>query len=345
MIQNWIKSALLLALLIPCETQAKTIERVAAVAGDEIITLDDVRKEGRLRYLVKGKDLRDIDLSLNREDELEAIVKELVQTRLIARQAKKNNIHVGDREVNAQLEQMYAQSGQNESAYKAMMASEDIEWEDYRSYLRSEIEAQYVIRSELAGQVTPSEVDVIACAQEKSPDAENSVTVSLSQILIPEIDVDSKAGLSADMAQTLNPIWWNSLDKAEEIFANGVQELAVAHPDKFVDYVKMYSTGRSAERNGVLGQFSPGDLSKDFAPVFTMAAGEIAPLISTNAGFHVIKIDEVTHGESEAWKATVNQCREMLTMKESQRLVNSWLSDLLEKNYVSILVNHHLDKE
>lgn len=155
MIQNWTKAALILVLLIPCVTDAKTVERVAAVAGDEIITLEDMRREGKLRYLVKGKDINDIDDSLNREAELEALVKELVQTRLIARQAKKNNIHVGDREVNVQLKQMYIQSGQSEEKYKAMMASEDIEWEDYRAYLRSEIEAQYVIRSELAGQVSP----------------------------------------------------------------------------------------------------------------------------------------------------------------------------------------------
>jgi peptidyl-prolyl cis-trans isomerase C len=147
------------------------------------------------------------------------------------------------------------------------------------------------------------------------------------------------------MAKVLNPVWWNSLDKAEEVLANGVQELAVASPDKFTDYVKAYSTGRSVERNGVLGQFSPGDLSKDFAAVFTLKAGEIAPLISTNAGYHIIKVDNVTQGESEAWKAAMNQCREMISMQESQRLVNSWLNDLLEKNYVSILVNHQLKKE
>ena len=342
---KWTALAIMMALSIPCVLQAKTVERVAAVAGDEIITINDVRREGVLRYLVKGKDLHDIDYSPDREAELEALVKELVQTRLIAREAKKNGIHIGDREVNAQLQQMYMQSGQGEEVYKAMMASEGIDWEDYRGYLRGELEAQYVIRSALSGQVTPSEVDVIAGAQERAPDAENSVRVSLSQILIPEIDVDSKAGLAEDMAKVINPVWWNSLDSAQSVVAEGVRELASASPDRFVDYVKKYSTGRSVERDGVLGQFSTGDLSKDFAPVFTMKAGEIAPLISTNAGYHIVKVDEVTHGESEQWKATVNQCRELIMMQESQRLINSWLEDLLVKNYVSILINAHIDKE
>ncbi len=342
---KWTTVAIMAALLIPCVLEAKTVERVAAVAGDEVITLNDIRREGVLRYLVKGKDLHDIDYSPDREEELEALTKELVQVRLIAREAKKNNIHVGDREVNAQLQQMYMQSGQGEETYRTMMASEGIDWDDYRAYLRGEIEGQYVVRSALAGQVSPSEVDVIACAQEKLPDAENSVIVSLSQIQIPEIDVDSKAGLGEDMAKIINPVWWNSLDKAQAQVAEGVHELASSSPDRFVEYVKKYSSGRSAERDGVLGQFSTGDLTKDFASVFTLNAGEIAPLISTKVGYHIVKVDEVTHGESEQWKATVNQCRELIIMQESQRLINSWLEDLFVKNYVSILVNAHIDKE
>ena len=83
---------------------AETIERIAAVAGNEIITLNDVRVEGRLKYAVKGRDLSMIDESSDSSEELEKLVKELVQARLISRQAKKNNINIGDREVDMQLQ-------------------------------------------------------------------------------------------------------------------------------------------------------------------------------------------------------------------------------------------------
>lgn len=331
-----------LLLIVPALAQAETIERIAAIAGDDVITLNDVRREGVLRYAVKGKDIRDIDSSARHDEEMEALVKELVQVRLISKQARKNSISVGDREVDAQLKQMYQSAGQGEDAFKAMMAQEGIEWDDYRAYLRSEIEAQYVIRSELAGQVSPAEADVIACAQEIAPEGDKSVTVTLRQIMIPEIEADSAAGLTADSAKTLNEIWWNNIDNAQKLYAQGIQQLATNHPDKFLDYVKSYSSGRSAEREGLLGSFSPGDLSKDFAPVFTLKAGEIAPLIETSAGFHIIKVDEIIEGESEAWKKTLERCREQITMKESQRLIESWLTDLMEKNYVSIMVNKNI---
>lgn len=321
---------------------AETIERIAAVAGDEVITLNDVRHEGVLRYAVKGRDLRDIDISTQRADDLEALTKELVQTRLIAREARKSGISVGNREVDMQLEQMYRQSGQSEETYKRMMAQEGIAWNDYRAYIRSEIEKQFVIRNELAGQVAPAESDVIACAQEKAPDAQNSVTATLRQIIIPELSGDSSAGLSTHAAKNLNAVWWDTLDSALEVYATGVQEIVAKNPDNFVQYVKMYSSGRSMERDGLLGSFSPSDLSKDFAPVFALQKGEISNVISTAAGYHIIHVDDVVYGESEAWKKTMEQCRENIMMRESQRLVDSWLNDLLEKNFVSILVNRDI---
>lgn len=335
---------LLMAMLLPFGARAETIERVAAVAGDDVITLNDVRNEGVLRYAIKGKDIRDIDDSLTREEDLTALVRELVQAKLIHRHAKKNNIQVGDREVDMQLQEMYRQSGQGEESFKATMAAEGIEWSAYRAYLRGEIESQFVIRSELGGQVSASESDVIACAQERAPEAENSVTVTLRQIIIPDLDVDSAAGLSAKSAKTLNGAWWNGLDAAMVRYATGVRELAAEHPDKFVEFVKRYSTGRSAEREGLLGSFSPGDLTKDFSSVFAMQKGEVSELITTGAGYHIMRVDEIAQGESEIWKKTIEQCREQIMMKESQRLIESWLSDLMAKSYVSILVNKDLSE-
>ncbi len=341
-IKSILYPALAAGLLLPALAGAETIERIAAVAGDEIITLNDVRRDGVMRYAVKGLDLRDIDDSPTREKDLEKLVSELVQQKLIARQAKKNNIFIGEREVDMQLQQMYQQSGQGEEAYKAMIAQEGMEWADYRAYLRNEIEMQFVIRSELAGSVSPSENDIVACAQEKIPDGDKSVTFTLSQIIIPELEGDSSAGLVNDSTKAINTTWWNSLDNAMSIYAGGVQKIAAANPDKFVEYVHAYSTGRSVERDGLLGAFTPTDLNKSFAPVFALQKNEVSPLITTGAGYHIIRVDDIVMGESEIWKKTVENCREQITMRETQRLIESWLNDLMERNYVSILVNQDI---
>lgn len=334
------------ALLLPFASSASaiTIERIAAIAGDEVITLQDLRTEGLLRLAVKGKDLQDIDSSDTREADLDALTKELVQARLIHRQAKKIGVNVGDREVNMQLQEIFQRSGQNETTYKEMMQAEGIKWEDYRRYLRNEIEAQFVMRSELGAQITPSEADVIACAQETAPDTEKGVSVTVRQIIIPDIKADSSLGLVSSASVALNAVWWDSIDMSLKLVAQGVQRQAAENPNDFVALVQKFSTGRTVSRDGLLGDFSPGDLSRDFNSVFTMAAGDISEVIVTGAGYHILKVDAVNEGESEAWKKMLAQCREQIVMRETQRLIDSWLSDLLEKNFVSIMVNENIKK-
>ena len=341
--KKWLMGALL-GLCFPVTAQAITIERIAAVAGDDIITLQDLREEGGLRYTVKGMDIADIDSDADRAEKLEELTRELVQVRLIARQAKKNDIHVGDREVDLQLNEVIRRSGQTEKAFREMLDASGIDYNAYRRYMRGEIEAQYVIRSELAGQVQPSESDVVACVQETSPGAERGISVTLSQIIIPEIKADSSAGLRSELTSTLNGTWWDSLDAVMARYAEGVYELAAAQPARFTEFVHKYSTGRSVERDGLLGTFAPGDLSTDFSVVFTLNKDDIAPLVTTAAGYHILRVDEVIEGESESWKKAMNACREQITMRETQRLVESWLNDLMDKNYVSITVNDDITK-
>ncbi len=341
--KKWVISALFAA-IVPATAYAVTIERIAAVAGDDIITLQDLREEGGMRYAVKGLDVHDIDSDANSAEKLEGLTRELVQARLIARQAKKDDIHIGDSEVDKQLAEIYRRAGQNEQAFRKMLEAEGIDWNAYRRYMRSEIETQYVIRAELAGQVQPSEADVIACAQDAAPGAERGISVTIRQIHIPEVKADSTAGHKAPAAAKLNGAWWNALDEMNERYASGVQELAQANPEQFVDYVHKYSTGRSVDRDGILGTFAPGDLSADFNVAFTLPKGGISPLVTTVAGYHILLVEDVIQGESDAWKKAMNVCREQIMMRESQRLIESWMSDLMEKNYVSITVNDDIRK-
>ncbi len=236
---------LFLFALFPSLVSAITIERIAAVAGDDVITVQDLREEGATRYAIEGKTVAYIDSAPDREKKLEALTRDLVQTRLISRQAKKMDIHITDNMVDMQLQSMLHRMGQNEASLKEMLMQEGIDFNAYRNYIKNQIEAQYVIRNELVGQVEPNEADVIACAQEMAPGAERSVSVTMRQIMIPEVSADSTAGQKAPIASQLNGMWWNALDETLERYAYGVYDETKQQPDRFVEFVHKYSTGRT----------------------------------------------------------------------------------------------------
>ena len=67
---------LFLFALCPSLSSAITIERIAAIAGDDVITVQDLREEGGIRYAIEGKDLAYIDRAADREKRLEALTQD-----------------------------------------------------------------------------------------------------------------------------------------------------------------------------------------------------------------------------------------------------------------------------
>ena len=345
--KKWIFLAFLVCICLSATAAyAETIERIVAIAGDEIITMQDLREEGKIRYATRGKDLSMIDDSPFREKMMMDLAKELVQSRLVAKEATKLQVPIGDHEVDMQLREMYRQSGQSEEDYKAYLEQSGMSWNMFRKFLKGELQAQYVLRSQLAGQVQVSEADAISCAQEKLPaGAENGVTASLSQILLREPAIDSSEGLHTQMASSFNAAWWNSVDQGRSIVARGLQAELTQDPGWFSNAVKKFSSGNSAERDGLLGEFAPGDLSQDFNSVFALKAGQFSDVISTEAGLHIIRINSVKEGESSAWKDKLEECRNELMQKETERLIQSWFNDLMEQNYVSFKLMDDISEE
>ena len=78
--------------------------------------------------------------------------------------------------------------------------------------------------------------------------------------------------------------------RAEELLAE-----VKAHPEQFADIAKKNSqdTG-SAVNGGDLGFFKPGDMVKPFEDAaYALKTGEISGLVSTEYGFHIIKMGEI----------------------------------------------------
>ncbi|HEY9380733.1 MAG TPA: SurA N-terminal domain-containing protein [Burkholderiales bacterium] len=76
-------------------------------------------------------------------------------------------------------------------------------------------------------------------------------------------------------------------------------------PSKFAELAKQYSQDPgSAEQGGDLGFFARGAMVKPFEDaVFKLKPGEIAPLVESDFGFHIIQLTEVKPGVREERRA------------------------------------------
>lgn len=326
--------------------RAETIERIVAVAGDDVITMRDMRDEGAVVMAMQNDDIHRLDNMEPdvRKSKLTELARGLVQRRLIEKEAIRLGSPVGEREVQQQLEAIYSQNGGTEAEFKEYLQGFGLKLETFRAVIRGELQSQFVMRSQLAGQVVVADADILACARETAPLAEHGTAMDLRQILIREDAGDSALGLDTEIASTLNPVWWNSVDKVTELLASGVRDQIAADPAWFLDAVKIFSSGQSVEQGGRLGTFSPTDLSKDFDQVFSLPKGGVSQVIRTAAGYHIVYVDDIKEGATEAWTKAQDNCRNKLMIQEGERLTQSWLNTMMEKNYVSIKVSEDISK-
>ncbi|MFA5625310.1 MAG: peptidylprolyl isomerase [Bradymonadales bacterium] len=320
--------------------QGEIIERIVAVVGDDIISLQDMRDEGAMIMAMQNDDLKLVDHMDGeyRDAKLTQIAKELVQRRLIEKEARKLSSPVTEREVQQQVEAIYGQNGGNEAEFKEYLSSLGLKFETFRTIIRGELQSQFVMRAQLAGQITVSDADVNVCARELAPGSERGISMELRQILIREDAGDSALGLSGDVATFANAPWWNSIDKVHALVAQGVRDELVKDPAWFLEAVQKFSSGQSAEQEGRLGTFTQSELSKEFSAVFSLEKGGISEVLRTGVGHHIVYVDEVKEGETEAWKKAQVYCRNKIMIQEGERLTKSWLDNMMEKNYVSIKI-------
>lgn len=320
--------------------RAETIDRVAAVVGDEIITVEDLRLFAKINLVGRGMNVEDLDKTPNREEQMMQLLERMVETRLLVQEAKKLQAPVGDAEVDAQLKRQYQRAGKTEEEFKKILASQGIPWSAYRRYVRDQLRMQFVMRSELGGQVNVSDSDINTCAEERVPEGEEVIEVTLRQVLVSADPLDDRM---ADRKGVISiyPAWWNAIDAARFSAARSLFNMVVYEEADFKDVATRYSAGRSGENEGLLGTYKQGTLAEEFDPVFELEQGQISDIIETTAGFHIIKVEDKTVVANPDYERAVQTCRGELIQEESNKLIEGWLDTVYDRNFVEM----KLDKD
>jgi peptidyl-prolyl cis-trans isomerase D len=80
--------------------------------------------------------------------------------------------------------------------------------------------------------------------------------------------------------------------KAEKVFTEARRGA------KFAALARQYSDDASASKGGDLGYFSQGEIEPALAKVvFSLHKGEISPVVKTNSGFHIVKVEDIQEGK------------------------------------------------
>jgi len=105
----------------------------------------------------------------------------------------------------------------------------------------------------------------------------------------------------------------------------------------FGELARKHSEDQSAKEGGDLGFLKKGEVIAEFEKVLAkMKPGEVAGLITTAAGMHIIKLEEYRQAKQRDLEAVKPELEELLFRKKSEERFAQWLDDLRKSAAIEI---------
>lgn len=294
---------------------AELIDKIAIVVNNEVITLgeiDQMLMPVYARYKVIYKDERELIKKM--EEARQKIVEQLIEDKLIVSEAKKQNIEIDEKEVDAKLKQVEKQFGSKNAFTKALM-EQHLSLKDLKTRYREQMMSRRMIDKKVGSGIFITPIEVHDYYESHRADFAQPAEIKLRNILIRLKDGSDDAA-AQELAQDIA----NKLKEGED----------------FAILAQSYSEGPGAAEGGSMGTVKKGDLMPELEKVvFSMKTGDISDVIKTPLGYHIFKVDEArverTLTEAEAYK----EIEELLFRDKISSRIKGWVSTLRKNAYIA----------
>jgi peptidyl-prolyl cis-trans isomerase SurA len=310
----------LLLLLVAAPAQARVVEKIAAVVGDDIVLSSEVEEHAgpfmqEIAAIPNPTQRAARAAALRRE-----ILDRLVDERLIIQQAAELKLTVSSEDIDRSIEQIKRENGGlTDAQLSAELVKAGQTMASYRQEIKKQIMRYRVLNIAVGSKVTVSDADVQSYYDGHMKSGDH-VQVRASHIFVAIPD-------NAD-AVTL---------KAKEKFAHDLLERAKNGED-FAKLAKEFSQDPATrDEGGDLGYFGRDMLPKPIEEmVFAMKVGEVRGPVRADRGFHVIKLVDRRVKEVKPLADVKEELRNQLRQKEMERQTKNYLTELRKKTLVDV---------
>jgi peptidyl-prolyl cis-trans isomerase SurA len=291
------------------QSQAEVLNRIVATVDDEPITLHELHNftkgaGGQQNMMVPQEALA----KMTEKDILDAII----MNKLVNKEVETQGIKAKDEEIDSYIERIKTQSNLTDEQMKEALAKQGFSMEGYRKQVAEEIERAMLINREIGSRVnvTPQDVERYYKEHGSSGGDSNSDSDGSSSTTSSE----ESAAVSSDEQVHVRHIFLPlppaaSPDEEKEV----LQQIAdirkrTQDGEDFAALATAHSRGPGADQGGDLGFFKKGQMAKEIDDVaFSLQPGEVSQPFRTNAGVHLIKVEERTGPTSKPVAASASE--------------------------------------
>ena len=299
----------LLALLAlhPSPSPAQVIDGIAAVVNEEVITSFELDKEYQQMQKEQEKLPPSAKMGLR-----SAALDRLVDKKLIDQKVRELDIKVLDDEIQAAIDDVKKQNHMTQESLVQALAGQGLSFEVYRTQLREQLERLRLMSQEVRSKIQVGDQEV-----RDYYDANRAKYGAVEQFRARHIffKIDRKGG-AAELARV-------------EAIAAGVLKQARAGKD-FAELAKTYSNDPAAAKDGGdLGTFKKADMLPEIGDsVAAMKPGEVSELVLSQAGLHIIKLEERSQSAGKPFSEVKPEIEELIYKKKADERFAQWVKDL-----------------
>lgn len=305
--------ALLCLLSITASASAELVSGIAAIVNDEIITYFELNREYAL--VLKAEEKRgavspEAAVTLKRQ-----VLDSMIDRKLVKQKIKELNIVISEEEVRQSIEEIKRQNKLSQEALTSALIGQGLTFDQYKAQMKEQLERLRLMSQEVKSKIQVGERETREYYDANRELYSEEPTYRARHIFLK---VDKKA----------------STEEIKKTMAKAADVMNEARSGSdFAALARKYSDDAgAAEDGGDLGSFKKGDMLPEIeSAVLTMKPGEVSELVTTPAGFHVIKLEEVTAGTVKPYETVKASIEELLYKKKSEERFRQW-ADELKKN-------------
>jgi peptidyl-prolyl cis-trans isomerase SurA len=306
----------------PAATEGKTVEEIIARVNNEIITRSEFEKARQTAAEDAKQECQNRctpeQLQINIEDRQKTTLRDLIDQSLLVQRAKDMGVSV-EPQVIKKLDQIRIENKlpSMEELEKAV-ASQGLNWEDFKNNIRNSLLTQHVISSEVGSHITVSDDEVA-----KYYEAHKADFIRPEQVALREIVVSTEGKKPEDLPD---------LKKKSETALKRIKD-----GEDFAEIAKRFSDSSTKSQGGFLGIYKRGELSKELEDVvFKMKKNGLTDIMETKQGYLILQVLEHYDEGEQALAKVKNEIMDRLYGERMEPAMRKYLKTLREQSYVII---------
>ncbi len=301
--------------LLPNGAQARIVNRIMAIVGNQVITSMNLRQAISIEY--PEQDFK----ALTVEEQNSIIKKELdglIDNLLIAQQAAALGISITDEDLEDTIERVLKQNRMSQEMLESALASQNLTFTSYRNKISSDLLKAKFISREIKSDIIITNQEVLDYAEKHDLFSQDE-SVTLAQIFIPESSSHAAAGEDDEK--------WQEIRKR------------LKNEENFFALASEFSEGPAAAKGGRLGTFKRGNLLSEIEEIaYKLPLAKASKVIKTSLGYHMIMITNRTGGKERSLSPDAEeQIKSKLYEEKLAKALKNLSSDLRREYSVKIM--------